>query len=208
MAGCGCEDALKRETERRVLIILLGINAAMFCIEIVAGWLSESTALLADALDMFADAAVYGIALYVVGRSARAKARAARGAGIAELALALGIFFEIARRLLFGSEPESLFMIGIGALALVANTGCLLLLNRHRHGEVHLRASWIFSKNDVIANLGVIGAGLLVLASGSAWPDYVIGTVIGAVVLQGAVQILRESRAALRDAATTAEPRG
>lgn len=197
MAGCGCGDDVRAGIERRVLIALLVINAVMFGVESVAGWLSESTALLADALDMLADASVYGIALYVVGRSTRAKAHAARMAGIAELALALGIFIEIARRLVFGSEPESLFMIGIGALALLANTVCLLLLNRHRHGEVHLRASWIFSKNDVIANLGVICAGFLVLVFGSPWPDYIIGIVIGAVVLQGAATILRESNAAL-----------
>ena len=177
--------------EARVLKQLLAINAAMFVIEIGAGWWARSAGLLADAMDMFADAAVYGVALYATGRTARRKLAAARLAGFLQLLLALGALAETARHVLQGIEPASLAMIGVSALALAANVACLLLISRHRHAGVHMTASYIFSANDVIANLGVIAAALLVSWTGSPWPDWIIGTIIGLVVLMGAVRILR-----------------
>lgn len=177
--------------EARVLWWLLAINASMFVIEIVAGWWARSTGLIADALDMFADATVYGVALYAVGRSAAHKLGAARLAGVLEMLLALGTLSEVVRRMLAGSLPEGNVMIGISLLALVANVACLLMLARHRDGGVHMKASFIFSANDVIANLGVIAAGALVAWTSSPWPDWIIGTVIALVVLAGAIRILR-----------------
>ncbi|MFO7546909.1 MAG: cation transporter [Trueperaceae bacterium] len=185
-AGAEGENA----RQARVLTQLLVINGTMFLIEIVTGFLAQSTGLIADALDMFADAAVYGVSLYAVGRAAAIKLRAARLAGWLQLALALGVLAEVIRRAIFGSEPVSALMMGMGAVALAANVASLLLLARHRGGGAHMRASWIFSTNDVLANLGVIVAGALVLATGSALPDLVIGTVIALVVANGARRIL------------------
>ncbi len=177
--------------EARVLKLLLAINALMFCIELGFGWWAQSAGLLADALDMFADAAVYGVALYAVGRAASRKLAAARAAGVLQLLLALGALLETARHVLAGTAPEPTTMIAIAFLALAANISCLLLIYRHRHAGVHMQASYIFSANDVIANFGVIAAGLLVGWLGSPWPDWIIGTVIGLVVLAGALRILR-----------------
>lgn len=177
--------------QTRVLWWLLAINAAMFVVEIVAGWWARSTGLIADALDMFADAAVYGVALFAVGRSAAHKLGAARLAGMLELLLALGALSEVVRRMAAGSVPEAPAMIGISLLALAANVACLLMLARHRDGGAHMRASYIFSANDVIANLGVIAAGVLVSLTASPWPDWIIGTLIALVVLSGAIRILR-----------------
>lgn len=184
--------------ERRTLWILLAINGAMFLTEAVAGWRGESTGLLADSLDMLADALVYGISLVAVGRSRALKLRAASASGVLQIALGLGALFEVARRLQAGSDPASRLMMGIGALALLANVVSLLLIARHREGGIHMRASWIFSTNDVIANLGVIVSGALVVALHSRLPDLVIGTVLSAVVIRGGVRILRETRAAGR----------
>lgn len=177
--------------EARVLRTLLAINALMFVIELGAGWWAHSAGLIADAMDMFADAAVYGVALYAVGRAAAHKVRAARLAGVLQLLLALGALGETARRIYTGSMPEDIAMIAIALLALVANIACLALVSRHRDGGAHMRASYIFSANDVLANLGVITAGVLVSWSGQAWPDWVIGTLIGVLVLSGAIRILR-----------------
>ena len=177
--------------EAGVLRWLLAINAVMFGVEIASGWLAQSTGLIADALDMFADAAVYGLALYAVGRTARHKLRAARLSGWLQLLLALGALAEVLRRLLLGSEPEPPLMMGIALLALLANLSCMALLARHREGGVHMRASWIFSTNDALANLGVIVAGALVAWSGSNLPDLLIGTVIALLVANGARRILR-----------------
>ena len=177
--------------EARVLWILLALNAVMFVVELGAGIWARSAGLVADAMDMFADAAVYGVALYAVGRAARYKLGAARLAGGLQLVLALGALAEVVRRIVGDATPEPIGMMGIALLALAANVACLVLIARHREGGVHMKASYIFSANDVVANLGVIVAGVLVVWTGSAWPDWIIGLVIGAVVLTGAVRILR-----------------
>ncbi|HEX5802821.1 MAG TPA: cation transporter [Azospira sp.] len=177
--------------ERRVLRTLLAINAAMFGIELFAGWRAESSGLVADALDMFADAAVYGVALLAVGHGAGRRLGAARLAGGLQLLLALGLFAQVGWRLVHGAEPLAGMMMGVALLALAANLACLLLLHRHRGGGAHLRASYLFSANDVLANLGVVVAGGLVAWLGAAWPDWLIGSLIGALVLAGALKILR-----------------
>ena len=195
----GEEDlALARENEEAaaqveagILKWLLAINGVMFVVELTVGWLAQSTGLIADSLDMFADAAVYGVALYAVGHSLRTKLRAAHLSGWLQLILALGVLAEVGRRFVFGSEPVSALMMGFGLVALAANVWCLVLIARNRHGGAHMKASWIFSANDVIANSGVILAGVLVAWTGSRYPDLVIGLIIGLIVLNGARRILQ-----------------
>lgn len=178
-------------SEGRTLKLLLAINGAMFVLEIVLGWLAQSTGLIADSLDMFADAAVYGLALYAVGRAQSMKLKAAHFAGWLQLLLALGAMSEVVRRFVLGSEPQSALMMGVGVLALAANVICLVLIARKRDRGAHMTASYIFSANDVIANVGVIAAGVLVSWTGSPYPDLLIGMLIALVVLNGARRILK-----------------
>ena len=185
------EAVPERKNEANVLRIALGINLFMFVAELSAGLAFQSTGLIADSLDMFADAAVYGVSLYAVGRAARTKLRAAHLSGWLQLVLALAAASEVARRAWFGSDPESLGMMGVAAVAFVANLITLMLLSRHREGGAHMKAGWIFTTNDVLANLGVIIAGALVWWTGAAWPDFVVGAAIAALVLSGAIRILR-----------------
>jgi Co/Zn/Cd efflux system component len=179
------------DTEARTLWTVLAINAAMFVAEGVAGWIAESTGLLADGLDMLADALVYGVALYAVGRRPLLKRRAARLCGGLQLVLAVTALAEVLRRARFGSEPEPPLMVAISVLALAANVTSLWLVGRHRHGGMHMKAAYICTTNDVLANLGVIAAAGLVAWTGSPVPDLVIGTAIAGVVLRGALRILR-----------------
>jgi Co/Zn/Cd efflux system component len=179
------------DAEARTLWTVLAINAAMFLVEGVAGWIGESTGLLADGLDMLADALVYGVALYAVGRGPALKRRAARLCGGLQVLLALTALSEVLRRALFGSEPAPPLMVGVSVLALAANVTSLRLVARHREGGVHMKATYICTTNDVLANLGVIVAGGLVAWTGSAIPDLLIGTTIAAVVFRGAVRILQ-----------------
>lgn len=179
------------QREAGILKWLLAINAIMFGIEMIVGWYAQSTGLIADSLDMFADAAVYGLALYAVGHSARMKLRAAHFSGWLQMILALGALSEVVRRFMFGSEPVSVLMMSFGLVALIANSLCLVLINTQKDSGVHMKASWIFSANDVIANLGLIVAGLLVALTGSRYPDLVIGFLIGLIVLNGARRILQ-----------------
>ncbi len=195
MAGCGCEIEIKDRTERGVLVVLLLINGVMFIAELAVGWWAQSTALIADALDMLADAMVYGVGLYAVGKSMFIKAGAARISGSLQVLLGLLVLVDILRRLIVGSEPVSILMMGMGIIALIANVSCLVLIARYRSGEVHMRASWIFSKNDVIANLGVILAGGLVAWTGSRLPDLVIGLLVALIVIRGGMLILQDARA-------------
>lgn len=176
--------------EARVLRWLLAINALMFGVELVAGLIAQSTGLMADSLDMLADAVVYGLALYAVGRSVKLQAQAAQVAGVLQLMLAVGVLAEVGRRFVFGSEPESMLMIAIAFLALIANVACLILISKHRNAGAHMKASWIFSANDVLINAGVMVAGGLVAWTGSHYPDLLIGTMIGLIVLNGARRIL------------------
>jgi cation transport ATPase len=179
------------ETEESgTLWILLAINGLMFLVEMTMGLIAQSAGLIADSLDMLADAAVYGLALYAVGHGIKMQVRAAHVAGILQLILAAGVLVEVGRRFLFGSDPQSLMMMAVASVALIANISCLLLIAKHREGGAHMKASWIFSANDVIINLGVILAGLLVAWTGSNYPDLIIGGVVGGVVLIGAKRIL------------------
>lgn len=198
MSDCGCELEIKNRDQSRVLIALLLINALMFVVEFGIGWYAQSTGLLADSVDMLADAIVYAIGLYAVGRSVAHKANAALVSGWFQALLAGLILADIVHRSLVGSEPTSALMMIVGSVALVANVICLMLIQRHRQGEVHMRASWIFSKNDVIANVGVILAGGLVWLLDSRWPDLIIGTLIAVIILRGARHIIRDARQELR----------
>lgn len=174
----------------RTLKLLLAINGAMFVFELIVGLIAQSTGLIADSLDMFADAAVYGLALYAVGRAAALKMKAAHIAGWLQVVLALGALLEVVRRAVVGSEPASMLMMSIGLVALIANVTCLVLIAKKRDRGAHMTASYIFSANDVIANAGVIVAGVLVAWTGSSYPDLVIGAVIALIVLSGARRIL------------------
>lgn len=194
MADCDCKLEVSSREQGRVLKVLLAINAAMFLVEVVAGVLAESTGLIADSLDMLADATVYGIALYAVGGVARVKIRAAMASGYFQIALAVVVVLDVIRRAAFGSDPEPGYMVLVGLVALIANVICLGMIAKHRDGGVHMRASWIFSRNDVIANAGIIVGGALVYATGVRWPDLVIGTAIALIVFRGGLAIIADAR--------------
>jgi cation diffusion facilitator family transporter len=205
MSGCGCQCSIESSSgnERRTLRLLLAINAAMFIIEFTTGWIADSAGLVSDSLDMLADAWVYGIALYAVGRTATLKLRAALFSGLSQVIIAGWILLEVLNRFIHGSQPQSTLIMGMGALALAANVACLAMIFRHRHGEVHMRASFIYSANDVIANVGVIIAGLLVALTHSPIPDLLIGALIAALVVRGGIRILLDVAQTARAASTT-----
>lgn len=168
----------------------------MFLVEIVAGWSAESMGLVADGLDMGADAAVYLLAIAAIGSSSARKVGAARVASYVQLALAVVAIVEVGRRWIVGSAPEPDIMVGVSLLALAVNLGCLALLRKHRDGEVHLQAAWIFSATDVQANLGVLAAGVLVSVLDSSVPDLMIGLAVSWLVLRGALRIREQVRIA------------
>jgi len=179
-------------SQRKVLIAVLLINFAFFLLEIATGIISGSMGLVADSLDMLADALVYGMSLMVVGAVLSRKKKVARYCGYIQIVLALGGITEVIRRFISAETPPAFqTMIGISLLALIANAFCLWLLQRTKSKEAHIRASVIFSANDVIINAGVIAAGLLVWWLDSGIPDLVVGIIVFIIVLRGAVRILK-----------------
>jgi len=182
---------LNEKSEAKVLWILLSLNGFMFAAELVYGFIAQSAGLIADAMDMFADAGVYGVSLYAVGRSASLKRTAAKVSGYAQFILASLALVETIRRFILGSSPEPLSMIYVSLVALLVNVICLILITRQKSDGVHMRASAIFSANDVIVNLGVIAAAILVHYLASPIPDLIVGIIISIVVLKGSLTILK-----------------
>lgn len=188
----GGSGAQQHEAERRLLWQVLLVNLLFFVAEAAAGWLAHSMGLLADSLDMLADTFVYGLALLAVGGTAARKKNIAKAAGVLQFALALWGFAEVLERF-FGqtAAPDFRLMIGVSLAALAGNALCLYLLQKSRSREAHMQASMIFTSNDVIANLGVIAAGVLTLLSQSKYPDLLVGAVVFALVVRGAFNILK-----------------
>lgn len=181
--------------QQKVLWTVLLINLAFFLIEIVFGIISKSMGLVADSLDMLADAFVYGISLYAVGGNITRKKNIAKLAGYFQFTLAVIGFVEVLRRFLGVEElPDFQTMIIVSFFALVANSICLYLLQKSKSKEAHMRASMIFTSNDVIINLGVVFAGVLVLLLNSGVPDLVIGSIVFVLVVFGAIRILKVSK--------------
>jgi cation diffusion facilitator family transporter len=196
MTDCGCQPAkLETAEQRRTLWIALTLNAAMFIIEVIAGLGGNSTSLLADGIDMLTDATAYGIALVAIGRSNAFKVRAATISGVLLLFVGLGVIAEIARRINGGAEPHGTWMIAVACIALVVNVAVLRMMARHRDGEVHLRAAWIFTRADVVVNAAVIASGVAVLLTGIRYFDLIVGAAIGLYVLREAIEILRNATA-------------
>lgn len=177
--------------QRRALWWVLGLNFAFFVIEMATGLYSRSMGLVADSLDMLADALVYGMSLMVVGAVAAKKIRVAKFSGYFQIALAVFGMIEVVKRFIeHESIPNDTVMIVVSILALIANAVSLVILQRTRSKEAHIQASIIFSSNDVVINLGVIVAGLLVKWLDSQIPDLIVGTIIFGIVISGAVRIL------------------
>jgi cation diffusion facilitator family transporter len=202
MANC-CEDKLcevtaLRVSQSRVLWIVLIVNALMFVVESGWGLVAHSTALLADALDMFGDALAYAFSLLVVGRSERWQAGAAVGKGGFMLAFGLAVLAEAVYKALNPAVPAADVMGIVGGIALAANAACFFLLYRHRADNLNMSSTWLCSRNDLIANCGVLLAAGATYLSSSRWPDIMVGCIIAGVFLKSAFHVLRQASQVLR----------
>lgn len=197
-------DAL-RFRQGRTLKIVLGINIAIFLFEFGAGILAGSTSLQADSLDSLGDALVYAFSLYVLLKSERWRATAALLKGLIMLGFGLAVAFALMQKLLAPVVPVAQTMGVVGVLVLAANLVCVYLLTRHRDDDLNMESVWLCSRNDIVANLGVIGASAGVALSGSMWPDLLVGAVIAFVFLRSAVYVLNRSLHELRAGPVTAK---
>ncbi len=185
----------KNSLERRILWQVLAINFTFFAVELITGFISNSMGLVADSLDMLADSIVYALALYAVGGTIARKKNIAKAAGYFQLILAMIGFMEVIRRFFeYDTVPDFQTMIIVSLLALMANIFCLYLLQKSKSKEAHMRASMIFTANDIIINIGVIVAGGLVYLTNSKYPDLIIGAIVFIIVARGAFKILKLSK--------------
>jgi Co/Zn/Cd efflux system component len=183
-------------TQRRTLSLALILNATMFVVGLTAGVIAQSSGLAADSLDMLADASAYAIALLAIGRGDLFKARATGLSGGLLLLLGFGVLIDVARRGVLGSAPDSIVIMVVAIAALIVNTMVLRLLGRIRREGVHLNATWIFTKVDVVANLAVILSGALVWLTSYRFIDLIVGSGIGLYVIKEALEILGSARKA------------
>lgn len=200
MSGC-CHTDTQFEgasaAYRRVLWLVIAMNAAMFAVETGAGALAGSVALQADALDFLGDSVTYAISLYVIGKPLRWRASAAMIKGISLGAFGLAVLALSIYRTVFTDMPEPLTMGAVGALALAVNVASALLLFRFRNGDANVRSVWLCSRNDAIGNVAVIGAAGLVAWTASPWPDLIVAAAMAALFVRGAVSICRHARSEL-----------
>lgn len=208
MADC-CEDKAcaidaLRERQSSTLKTVLGINAVMFVVELVAGIISGSTALLADSLDNLGDALTYGLSLYAVSRGPRSKAKVALFKGGLILAAGLFVLGRVAYKIVVPDVPAFETMGAISILALIANGTCLALLWKHRQDDVNMSSVWECSRNDIASNIAVFVAAAGVWFTQSAWPDLLIGMALACLFVISAFRVLRNGLTELRNNAASA----
>lgn len=200
-AACGHDHAPfdgMSETYKRRLWLVIGINAAMFAVEMTAGQLARSQALQADALDFFADAVTYGISLAVIGASLKTRSMAAAAKGVSLFLMGLWVFGSTIWRVFQGGVPEAPVMGMIGFLALAANVASVLLLMSYKDGDANVRSVWLCSRNDAIGNVIVMIAAVGVWGTATAWPDLIVAGIMAGLFLSSSVQILSQSLAEWR----------
>lgn len=206
MAGgcCGHEQSFDgvSQTYRRILLIIIAINGLMFGVEMVAGWLSGSQALQADALDFLGDTISYAVSLWAIGKALSIRSRAAMAKGVSLALMAAWVTGSTLYKVLILNTPDALTMGTVAIAAFVANLVSVLLLMRYREGDANVRSVWLCSRNDAIGNLIVVAAASGVWATDSAWPDLGVAFIMAALFLNSAIQIIRQARTEMQQADT------
>ena len=185
-----CELEALRVKQASMLKVVLGVNAVMFVVELLAGLTSGSASLVSDSLDMLGDAMVYAFSIYAVAQSARIKAQSALLKGVVMAAFAALALAQVIYKLAVPQVPSFEVIGGVGLLALAANGICFAMLWRHRSDDINMSSVWLCSRNDLIANVGVIGAAAAVWFTGTRWPDIIVGVAIAALFAKSAVTVL------------------
>lgn len=179
---------------RQALIIVIIINFLMFGVEMMAGHISGSQALMADALDFFADGITYTISLLVIGKALRVRSIAAMAKGVSLLLMGLWVMGSTIYDVFFLVTPKAEIMGVIGFMALVANLASVLILMRWRDGDANIRSVWLCSRNDAIGNVAVMLAAVGVFGTGTGWPDLIVAGIMAGLFIYSSIKIIRQSR--------------
>ena len=193
---CKTVPVLSKDVIEKLILVLYAvffINAGMFVVELVSGLVANSSSLIADSFDMFGDAFVYGLSLFVLTKNHKIQAKASVIKGIIMLLLGAFVVWEVLNKIANPTIPTAETISLIGILALIANIICFMLLTRHKGQNINLKSAWTCSRNDLFGNMGVIVAGVLVGFFSSMWPDIIIGVGIAALVIYFSISVIRES---------------
>lgn len=188
------EAQLGRRSARGRLAAAMAANLLMFFAGLVGWRLARSTALLADAFDMLADATGYAVAFWAVGGDTGRQRFAARWSGVLLIALGFGVMGEVAHRWFVPARPEGGWIAAFAALSLLVNGAVLWTLRVYKAStQRHLRAAWIDTRADVLVNVGVLLSGVLVALLGYGLIDLAVGALVAAFVIHEGWELLEES---------------
>ena len=185
---------------KRALWVVVILNLAYGVAEMVGGYLSDSLALRADALDFLGDGLITLLGLVAIGWSLRWRARSALTQGLFLGGLGIAVLVTTGYRVLVQRQPDADLMGIFGLVALAVNVAAAIVLIPHRTGDANMRAVWLFSRNDAIGNAAVVVAAVLVAWTGTPWPDLVVSAAIAGLFLHSAWAIVRDARNDLAEA--------
>lgn len=195
--ACGCSGNPKFDgvdpAYKRILWMVIFINAAMFFVEISAGKMAGSQALQADALDFLGDSLTYGLSLAVIGMSLKIRSTAALLKGISLLLMGVWVFSSTTYQFFVLGVPKAEVMGVIGLLALAANLISVYLLMGYKDGDANVRSVWLCSRNDAVGNVAVMLASVAVWLTATAWPDLIVAIIMAGLFLRSAQLILKQS---------------
>lgn len=194
-----CElEAMRKKEQTKILYFVLAINMVMFFVEIYYGISSKSSSLLSDSLDMLGDSLVYGFSIFVINKDIIWRAKASLLKAFIMLFFGLSVLAKIVYQVINPEVPVYQTMGSIGLLALIANLACFFVLYKYRNGEVNMKSTWLCSRNDIIANVGILLAAYLVSLTQKIYPDILIGLVITALFLSSSFSVLKMSFAEMK----------
>ena len=206
---CGCTgDPIRAQDDpayRRALWIVIILNIGFGLFEIVGGFIADSQALKADALDFLGDGSITLVGLFALGWTAVVRSRVALIQGMFLALLGIGVIGFAILRAIDPGVPEAGIMGVLGFLALGINVVSAFVLSRFREGDANVQAVWLFSRNDAIANVAVICAAALVAWTGKSWPDIAVAGVIAMIFIHSAYEILQNAFVELQDHKTSAD---
>ena len=207
--ACGCTgDPIRAQDDpayRRALWIVIILNIGFGLFEIVGGFMADSQALKADALDFLGDGSITLVGLFALGWTAVIRSRVALIQGIFLALLGIGVIGFAILRAIDPGVPEAGIMWALGFLALGINVVSAFVLSRFREGDANVQAVWLFSRNDAIANVAVICAAVLVAWTGKSWPDIAVAGVIALIFIHSAYQILQNALIELQEHKASAD---
>ena len=194
-ANCCADKKFDGVSERykRILLVVIALNALMFGVEITGGIFSQSQALQADALDFLADSLSYGMSLWVIGRSMTLRSSVAIVKGVSLAAMGGWVLLSTIYRIFTEHTPEPFTMGWIAVCALGVNLLSVLLLLTYKDGDANVRSVWLCSRNDAIGNVAVMLAAVAVAYTQSGWPDLIVAFLMSGLFFNSSIQIIRQS---------------